>query len=69
MYKKIEDVRLIQLIGDYGIVRVTEQTYWSNGKKHNKPNVWYDVCLDHGNGDIVISFKKLTDAAMWAKEN
>ena len=69
MYKKTEDVRLIQLVGDYGIVRSTEQMYWDNGKKHNKPSVWYDVCLDHGDGDIVISFKQLNDAIVWAREN
>jgi hypothetical protein len=29
----------------------------------------YDVCLGHGEGDIVYSCEKLNEARKWAKEN
>ena len=69
MYTEILDSQIVQCVGEYGIVRSVEQTYLDNGNKIGGKVTWYDVCLDHGNGDIVFSCKTLKNARMWAKEN
>lgn len=69
MIKKILDSFVQEKVGEYGIVRSVEQLYWSNGKICGSKQIWYDVCLNHGNGDIVASFNKINDARKWAKEN
>lgn len=68
METKIVDAILVATVGEYGIVRVVEHTLWNNGKVFNK-KIMYDVCLEHGDGDIVMSFNKVRDARKWAKEN
>ena len=69
MYKEILEHKLIQKIGKYGIVKVKEQQYLYDGTKFDKTYTWYDVCLDEGEGDIVVSFSVLKTARKWAKEN
>ena len=59
----------METIGVYTIIKSTEQVYWDDGKRFGSADVWYDVCLDGGNGDIVASFDKLNEARKWAKEN
>lgn len=68
MERKVVDSIVIDIIGEYGIARVVECTIWNNGKVFGK-RVLYDVCLEQGDGDIVASFEKLTEARRWAKEN
>lgn len=68
MEKKVASAELKEKIGEYGIVEVQEQTVWNNGKVFGS-TITYDVCLEHGEGDIVASFDKLRDARKWAKEN
>lgn len=68
MYKEIIDTRLIIKIGEYGIIRSKEELMLDNGKPLGA-EVWYDVCLDHGDGDIVASFEDVNKAKQWAKEN
>ena len=68
MYVEKED-DVIQIIGEYGIVRTIEQMFSDNGKKIGNKTVWYDVCLENGDGDIVFSCQTLKDARKWAKEN
>jgi hypothetical protein len=68
MERKVVDSILVTTVGEYGIVRVVEQLLWNNGKVFRK-QIMYDVCLDHGDGDIVASFNKSIDARKWAKEN
>lgn len=68
MEKKVVDASIIETIGEYGIAKVKEETIWNNGKVFGK-KTFYDVCLDKGEGDIVASFNKLSDARKWAKEN
>ena len=68
MYRNVVDHNLVYIIGDYGIVKVKEETVWDNGKVSNKKTV-YDVCLDCGDGDIVASFDKLNNARKWARSN
>ena len=69
MYKEILEHKLIQKIGKYGIVKVKEQQYLYDGTKFDKMHTWYDVCIDDGDGDIVVSFSSLKTARKWAKEN
>lgn len=68
MEKKVVDASIVETIGEYGIAKIKEDTVWSNGKVFGR-KTFYDVCLDKGDGDIVASFNKLSDARKWAKEN
>lgn len=68
MEKKVVDASIVETIGEYGIAKIKEETFWNNGKVFGK-KTFYDVCLDKGEGDIVASFNKLSDARKWAKEN
>ena len=68
MESKIVDSILVTTVGEYGIVRSVEHILWNNGKVFRK-NIVYDVCLEHGEGDVVASFNKITNARKWAKEN
>lgn len=68
MEKQIVSSEIIEKIGEYGIAKVKEQIVWNNGKVFGS-KIIYDVCLEHGEGDIVASFDKLKDARKWAKED
>ena len=68
MERKVISSELIENIGEYGIVKVKEQIIWNDGSVFHG-QVIYDVCLEHGEGDIVASFNKLKDARKWIKEN
>ena len=67
MERKVISSELKEIIGEYGIVKVKEQLIWSDGSVFSGP-VIYDVCLEHGEGDIVASFNNLKDARKWIKE-
>lgn len=67
MYKEIIETKIMQTIGAYTIVKSVEQAYWDNGKRFGTPDVWYDIYLDGGDGDIVASYDKLNDARRWAR--
>lgn len=69
MWKKVLESKVIEMIGEYGIVKSKEQDYLPNGTKNGKAKAWYDVCLDGGDGDIVASFDKVKDARKWANDN
>lgn len=68
MEKKVVDSVVVEIIGEYGIAKVKEETVWNNGKVFGK-KILYDVCLEQGDGDIVASFDKIGDARKWVKEN
>ena len=68
MEKEIVESNLIELIGEYGIVKVKEVTVFNDGKIFNGKTC-YDVCLEHGDGDIIASFDRIKEARKWAKEN
>ena len=68
MERKVVDASIVNIIGEYGIAKIKEQSIWNNGKVFGS-KIFYDVCLDKGEGDIVASFDKIKDAKMWAKEN
>ena len=69
MYKKVEETKIMQTIGEYTIVKSVEQNYWDDGTRAGRMHNYYDICLDGGYGDIVHSCNKLNDARKWAKEN
>lgn len=48
MWKKILESKIMEVIGEYGIVKSKEQEYLPNGSKNGKAKTWYDVCLDEG---------------------
>ena len=68
METRVIESAIVDIIGEYGIVKVREETVWDDGKVFRKMTL-YDVCLEHGNGDIVTTFSKISDARKWAKEN
>ena len=68
MEKKVVEVSIVETIGEYGIVKVKEETVWDNGKIFIH-KTFYDVCLEYGEGDIVASFSGIRAARKWAKEN
>lgn len=69
MYKRTEETKVMQTIGQYTIIKSVVQAYWDDGTRAGRMHNWYDVCLDGGNGDIVYSCDKLNEARKWAKEN
>ena len=69
MEKKIIEASIVEIHGEYGIARVKETVILNNETVYGRTQTWYDVCLDKGEGDIVASFKRITNARKWAKEN
>ena len=67
MYKKVQEIKQMQIIGDYTIIKSTEQMYLEDGRRFGRESIWYDICLDGGEGDMVASFKKLNDARKWVR--
>ena len=67
MRKEIMETKIMQTIGAYTIVKSTEQMYWDDGRRAGRAHIWYDICLDGGNGDIVASYDKLNEARRWAR--
>lgn len=68
MYKKTIDSDIVEIIGEYGIIKYKEKTFWDNGKVFGTQS-GYDVALEQGQGDVVTSFNYIKDARKWAKEN
>lgn len=68
MERRVVNATIVEIVGEYGIAKVKEETVWNNGKVFGK-KILYDVCLDKGEGDIVASFNKINEARKWAKEN
>ena len=60
---------LVEVVGNYGIIRSRERMVKPNGIIYGKIQTWYDICADKGNGDIVSSYDSLAGAKKWAKEN
>lgn len=68
MYKKTIDSDIVEIVGEYGIIKYKEKTFWDNGKVFGTQS-GYDVALEQGEGDVVASFDYIKDARKWAKEN
>lgn len=60
---------IVETIGEYTIVKTKERMLDVNEKPYGRIHVWYDICLDNGNGDIVASYDNIRAARKWAKEN
>ena len=69
MEKEIIEIKVIAIIGEYGIQKCKERYLDIYGKPFGRICTWFDVCLEQGNGDIVESFRSLREAKRWAKEN
>lgn len=69
METKVLSADLIEVVGDYGIIKSREMSVKNNGTIYGKIQTWYDICLDQGYGDIVSSYDNLAGARKWAKEN
>lgn len=66
--KHILSYQLIEIIGEYHILKSKERILDIKGKPFGRIQTWYDVCLNNENLDIVSSFKTKRDAIKWAKE-
>ena len=60
---------IVETIGEYTIVKTKEKMVDVNGIPYGNIQTWYDICLDHGDGDIVSSYDNIKAARKWAKEN
>ena len=52
---------IVAIIGEYAIVKTKERMLDVNGKPYGRIHVWYDICLDHGDGDIVASYDNIKE--------
>jgi hypothetical protein len=68
MEMKIISASIVEQIGEYGIAKIKTELLLNTGKVFRRKTI-YDVCLEHGYGDIVASFSKISEARKWAKEN
>lgn len=68
-YHQAISYECIETIGDYGICKAKEKPIGNDGLPYGHIQVWYDVVVERGNGDIVASFKTLKAAKKWVKEN
>lgn len=55
-------------LNGFGIIRCEEKKVNVDGETYGQMNVWYDVCLDNGDGDIIESFKTLNAAKKFARD-
>lgn len=69
MYKQVLTNEIVDTINKYTIIKMKEKSLDYMGTPYGHTEVWYDVCLDNGDGDIVSSFKTVKEARKWAKEN
>lgn len=59
---------VIEKVNGLGIVRCEEYLVDQDEKLVGHKKVWYDVCLDNGEGDIIDSFKTAKAARASAKK-
>ena len=69
MYRKVLESAILHTIGEYTITKSVEQVYFDNGIKCGKPVIWYEACLDGGDGDIVFSCNDLNMAVEWTESH
>lgn len=67
--RKLIGSEIVETIGEYTIVKTKERMLDVNGKPYGRIQVWYDICLDNGDGDIVASYDNIKEVRKWAKEN
>lgn len=66
---KTLDASLEKTINGLGIIRCEEKEVdEETGKVCGHTRVWYDICLDCGEGDIIDSRKTLEEATRLAKQ-
>lgn len=63
----LEAKKVAELNG-LGIIRCEEKKVNLDGMTYGHVNVWYDVCLDNGEGDMIESFKTLNAAKKFARD-
>lgn len=67
--RELINSEIVETIGKYTIVKIKERSLDINGNPYGRIQIWFDVCLDHGDGDIVSSYDNIKAARKWAKEN
>lgn len=61
------ECKVVELINGLGILKTIERAVDHTGKAYGQKTVWYDVCMDKGDGDMLESFKTLREAKSFAK--
>ena len=69
MVTEVISAETIDTIGKYTIVKTKERAINVNGRPCGRIKIWFDVCLDDGEGDIVASYHSIKEAREWVKEN
>ena len=69
MYKQVLTNEIVDTINKYTIIKMKEKNLDYMGTLYGHTEVWYNVCLDNEDGDIVASFKTVNEARKWAREN
>ena len=69
MYKQVLTNEIVDTINKCTIIKTKEKHLDYMGTLYGHTEVWYDVCLDNGEGDVVASFKTVKEARKWAKED
>lgn len=67
-YKTLQ-AKIIETKNGFGIVRCVEKKVDYDGVPFGQRLVFYDVCVDNGQGHIVESFKTLAAARKYVKDN
>lgn len=67
--KRVLSSKIIETIGEYTIVKTKERMLDINCRPYGKVQTWFDVCLDGGDGDIIMSGRILKEARNFIKED
>ena len=59
--------KVMEIVGELGIIRSEGKKVDFYGAPYGQRIVWYDVCLERGEGDIIESFKTMKAALNFAK--
>lgn len=65
---KIFSSKVVELVNDLGIVRCEEKLADCDRNPYGQAMVWYDVCQNNGEGDIIESFTTLEAARRYAEK-
>lgn len=60
--------KFVELVNDLGIFRCEEKKVDCDGNTYGQTMVWYEVCVDDGEGDCIECFKTLRAARRYAEK-
>ncbi len=60
--------KVVEIVNDLAIIRFEEKKVDYDGNVYGHTLVWYEVCVDRGEGDTIECFKTLRAAKKYAEE-